>query len=264
MPSAGIDAKFIKELGWDLNQAQVLFRLSVADKRSAWAHEVAKGFTGWLMTTPQFLTEQDELVRLHRKSIAKWGMPSLGRAVMRVTERAKKASVPRGLRAFCNSCEAFLLRWRLSELAAPDLPVPLQPMTPVPAPIFAMGPMNTVGGIFYFPDTFPIPSRDVLRGVLDDALRNHPPEHLASWTALIARGNSAKNQIARFGRLFEIQHYCRILQERHRIALHRNLGKLEGALADYFGVSAKAIRADFQFLRKRLGPDWMERPTPKT
>ena len=71
--------------------------------------------------------------------------------------------------------------------------------------------------------------------------------------------NPAKNKIPRFGRVFELQHYCRILHERHAQAIHRRLGDLEFALASFMGVSPETIHRDLLFIRDRLGEDWMSR-----
>lgn len=245
------------ELGWE---RQTVSNLRIAEERSAWVHEITKGYIGWLTTTRAFLSEHDELLSRHANAVRRWGLPGLRQAVSAVPDEVKRASPPEGLSELCKSVEEFCLRWRLVRLAAPGLPVPLQPFAPIPMPILAMGPMNTGGGLFYFPDTFAIPSRDMLRGILDEALRLSSPSHLADWTKLVSRDNLAKNQIARFGRLFEIQHYCRILQDRYPAAMHRSLGRLASVLASYFGVAQKTIDADMGLISKRLGRDWIHRP----
>jgi hypothetical protein len=233
--------------------------LRIGETRSKRFHDVAKGYAGWLMTHRPFLGEHDQLQTRFHEAIKQWGLPYLGRATTgSVPDEIKIPATP-ALRELCDALIAFFVHWRLSGLAAPNLPGPLQPMTPVPAPFLAMGPMNQAGGLFFFPDTFPIPSRDELRGIFDESLRSGAPEHLAQWVALIARGNTAKNQITRFGRLLELQHYVRILHERHASAVHRRIGQLKGALAKFIGVDEATIHGDLLFVARRLGPDWMLR-----
>ena len=162
--------------------------------------------------------------------------------------------------SYVERLQAFCLRWRLSSLAAPNLPVPLQPQMPAPSLLSVTGQMNAVGATYYLPDTFPLPSREELRSMMEESLRGaDTPDHLASWMSLVRGENRAKNQIVRFGRLFEIQHYARILQERQPAIMHRRLGALERAFATFFDVSIDAIHLDLQVVRQRLGDQWILR-----
>ena len=96
------------------------------------------------------------------------------------------------------------------------------------------------GGVFYLPDTMPIPSRDQLRGMLDDALhRKEQPAHLNEWLQMVRAGNSARNQLDPFARAFEVQHYCRVIHQRHPAALINNTGRFEEALARFLNVSSQ-------------------------
>jgi hypothetical protein len=254
-----IDQARLTELGWDWSLEEVNQMLTIGERRSKWLDHIVKGYAGWLMTHPVFLDEHDRLMKEYRESADEWGLPYLPMATTGPVPSEMHVTPTPDLTEFCHALTAFYLRWRLSGLAAPNLPVPLQPMTPVSAPILAMGPMNQVGALFFLPDTFPTPSQDVLRAILDDPLRVSAPAHLAGWTALVARDNPAKNQIARFGRLFELQHYRRVLQARHPGALHRRKERLELALAGFLGVNEATVHSDLLFIGRRLGPDWIYR-----
>lgn len=116
------------------------------------------------------------------------------------------------------------------------------------------------GGVFYLPDTAPVPSRDQLRGMLEHVL--HPserPDHLSEWLEIVRAGNSARNQLDPFARRFEIQHYWRLLRQRHESALEGNIGRIERALSEFFEISEPAVHADFVDIRRRLRDDWLER-----
>jgi hypothetical protein len=109
-------------------------------------------------------------------------------------------------------------------------------------------------GIFVVPDTFPVPSRDSLRGMLDDALHgSSSPEHLKEWGDVIASDNPAKQTIIRFAWLLELQHYWRILQHRHERALYRKATVLKKILAAFFATSQRTIHLDLSEIRRRLG-----------
>jgi len=149
---------------------------------------------------------------------------------------AEASAVAPHVKPFCDALTAFCLRWRLFGLAAANLPVPLRPMMPI-APSLAVMLLIQAGAIFFLPDTFPIPSRDELRGILDDSLHTTVSPHLADWADLVAGNKAVKTPIERFARLFDLQHYCRQLQLRHASAIDRRKDKLEIALATFLGVS---------------------------
>jgi hypothetical protein len=259
-PSNGLNAGAHKLL---LNQlpGDVGARLRTAERRLRRHFGIAKSYAGWLLTNRQYIDEQDNLLRASRNEIVQWGLPNLARP----TASKAPADVPiipaPALHAHVSRFEEFYLRWRLSGLAAANLPVPIPPQSPAPAAILAAGPMVDVGAVFYLPDTYPVLSRDELRAMLEDSLRgtSDSAPHLAEWTRLIRSDNSAKNAMDRFGKILEVQHYCRILQERHSETIKRRQGKLELALSKFLKVSDATIHNDLILVRKRLGADWMRR-----
>jgi hypothetical protein len=62
-----------------------------------------------------------------------------------------------------------------------------------------------------------------------------------------------------FARRFEIQHYWRLLRQRHTSALEGNTSRIETALSEFFGISEQSIHADLIEIRRRLGTEWLER-----
>jgi hypothetical protein len=256
-----IDQATLNRLNWPFKLAEVERMLDVGNSRLERIWKISRGYIGWLMTTRQFLEEHDKLIEKHSAEIEQWGFPSLSRPIVgQVPEGLLLPKPEARLQEFFQSFDDFYVRWRLVKLAAPNLPVPLQSQTPVAAPILALGPQNQGGSLFFLPDTFPIPSRDELRVILEESLRNSAsPAHLAEWHKLVSGKNPAKNKIARFGKIFEIQHYYRILHQRHHDALAGRLGKLELALAEFLKVEESTVHADMVHLRKRLGANWMSR-----
>jgi len=113
------------------------------------------------------------------------------------------------------------------------------------------------------PETMAIPSREQLRGLLVDSLhRGADSQHLDEWLHIIRATNPARTQMDRFARLFEIQHYWRILHARHEAALNGNTGKIEAALGQVFDISTETIHADLIKIRDRLGGAWLDREWP--
>jgi hypothetical protein len=108
-----------------------------------------------------------------------------------------------------------------------------------------------------FPDICPVPSRDKLREILEEALRERSaPDYLSEWFEIVHSDNVAKNQIPRYARIFEVQHYLRALYARHAAALERKKSAIALAISEYLTVSDDSIERDLSFIADRLGPDW--------
>lgn len=260
MRLCGVDRIAVK--GADLNAKRFgidprEFRniLEIAEQRFSLFATTAKGYAGWLMLLPDFVKQQNELLAKWESAIRIWGLPRLPRASFGPIPPPFERISDKDFLEYSKAFDEFFLHWRLASLAAPNLPNPLMPQTPMPAPIFAIGPQSNVGALCYLPDTFSVPSRDELRDVLEDSLRGDGgPNHLKEWTSIVRGDNSAKNQIERYSRLFELQHYWRLLTERHTEAIKGNMSKLELAFAQFLKCSDATIHKDLAFIRQRIAP----------
>ena len=227
----------------------------------------SKSYCGWLMTNRTFLDEHDALLARHAETVSRWGTQHatyLLPADYRVNLLPGSDPHEDPLWAeFVKDASPFLVRWRLSGLAGPYLPAPAKPFFAGTFPISVVQQLAECGGVFFLPDTMPIPSRDQLRGMLDDALhRRENVEHVAKWLDIVRSDNVAKNKMTPFMRYFELQHYWRFLNRRHASAIYRKTGKLEEAFGRVFEVSPRKIHLDMIEIRKRLGSDWLDRPCP--
>lgn len=227
----------------------------------------ARGYCGWLMTNQKFLDEHDLLLANHVETVRRWGthhaasfLPASYRA--RLIPGTDPNDEP-SWNEFIDDCNPFLLRWRLAGLAGPYLPIPSKPLMAGSFPLSVVQQLMGAGGIFYVPDTMPIPSQSQLRGLLDDALHGgESPEHLKEWLDIGRAGNTAKNKMDPFARMFELQHYWRILHQRHPSSISRKIGNCQGVLASFFEVSQNQIKHDLTEIRNRLGDHWLERTCP--
>lgn len=227
----------------------------------------SKAYCGWLMTNQTFLREHDELLSRHAETINRWGtqhaatfLPASYRAnLLPGTDPNEDSRWPEFVKDAC----PFFVRWRLSGLAGPYLPIPAKPLLAGTLPIPVIQQLADSGGVFFLPDTMPIPSRSQLRGMLDDALhRRENVEHLSEWLDIVRSDNMAKNQMAPFMRYFELQHYWRLLNRRHAAAIYRRTGKVEEAFGQVFEVTCRQIHLDMIEIRNRLGGDWLDRSCP--
>ena len=250
-----------KSVGWESGQVQLDRVMRVFRERTAPLAQVARGYVGWLLTNQQFLDEHNALVAQWRGMVHRWGLDRLGILLpLGGLLPGNDSTVDPDWAEYSAAFEDFFVRWRLRGLAAPYLPVPLEPLMAGDFPVSVVQQAARAGGVFCLPDTFPIPSRDELRNLLEGSLHGpSKPEHLTEWMGIIASSNTGKKQIARFGRLFELQHYYRILHSRHPKAIRRKLHVLNDVLARFFTTTKRTIHEDLRMIRKRLGRDWIER-----
>jgi len=88
------------------------------------------------------------------------------------------------------------------------------------------------------------------------------PDHLRKWFQIIRPGNQAKNQLNRFARIFSLQHYWRLLHQRHRSAIKDAVGSLEFAFSKWFEVSEGSVHQDRLNIMRCLGSNWLDRRWP--
>lgn len=259
MPIAKVSKEQARTLGWDVNEAKLSHQIRIANERTAYFSKIARGIAGWLLTNPQFLDEHDALLGRWRKQIE---ARARRRELLLLAELGMVRSIASDIseNGFDEDVVKFLVRWRLLKLAGPELPEPLRPMLAGLFPISIVQQLIDAGGLFNIPDTFPIPSRDELRGVLQDALR--PDEdvgHLAEWHKIVQGQNLAKNQIDRYARVRQVYCFWRSLHQRHAKSLHRKVEPLRRVFAKYLHVSEQSIKSDLSLIASRLGKSWCER-----
>lgn len=244
-----------------LTQQQIDEILRDVNKRLLSFSEIACGYAGWLMTNPQFLAELDELLVRFQPQMQRWGTTLVGLPIpstqppgpFNPTSEEGWAEYDSGILEFC-------VRWRLQGLAGPRIPVPMRPMMSGQFPLSIVQQLMRAGGVFNWPDTFPLYARDELRDLLDSALRtSDSTEHLQGWRSITDSTNKSKNQINTFERLFRLQHFWRLLRERHPDRFNRRLNRIETAFAEYLGVDVTTIRLDRKRIGESLGMDWDQR-----
>ena len=248
----------VKQLNWGKSEADIKEIERVGSQRLAAVGEPIRGYCGWLMTSRAFIDEHDQLLHQHRDHVREHDFPKpiLASFGQRLPEA--RSDEP-WVAAFLD----FYGRWRLQSLNGPGLPRPL-PALLASFPAVAQSLAAAEGGTSLFlPDILPVSTRGVLPAAIEDAVHaRRASEHLAQWKHIIRRQNPAKNAIARYGRLFSLQHYLRTIHARHQDAVHRNKARLVTAFASYFHVSDDSIQKDLMFITRQLGKDWERRPDP--
>jgi hypothetical protein len=224
-----------------------------------------RSFAGWLLTHRPFLKEHDQLWLQNVDVIRRWGtgqkeFPATD--VIYTNEANNPFNDPEWV-SYSSQRRDFLIRWRLGGLPGPYLTEPLEPNMDGWIDLTLLKDLGEAGGVYFVPDTVPLPSRDELRESIEDSRgRRKTADHLSEWFEYIRPNNSARNQLDRFSRIFELQHYWRLLHERHPQALKNAVGKLEYAFASWFDVSRETIRQDLIRIRRCLGSNWLARTWP--
>lgn len=242
---------------WGKSADEAKAILATLGQRLDWTADVRRGYCGWLMTNRVFLDEHRQVFQVWANQVSQNGIPRMG-PVVRDVQSVSDAQLAEGeTQQFIRAFEEFFIRWRLEGMPAPFAPQPMGVHLPVVDLRPVLGHMRQGGTTFYIPDICPIPSRDKLREILEEALRDrNAPDYLAEWFEIVHSDNVAKNQIPRYARVFEVQHYLRALYGRHAAALERKKSALIVAISGYLGVSDDTLERDLAFIAGRLGPDW--------
>lgn len=254
----------IRATDWGPDSVKLRLTMRQANKRLEHMHEAAMGYAGWLVTHQLFLQEHNALLATWESEICQSALAGVARIVVAQGPAPfEPAAVSENSDLFRQAVRNFLVRWRLTDLVGPLLPMPMQPLMGGCFPISVLQQLMDAGGLFNIPDVFPIPSRDELREMLLDALQSADnADHLAEWHQIIHGRNVAKNQIDRYGRIRRLAHYWRLLHLRHQKALTRKSVRLHNAFAMYFGVATETIKADLLLINRRLGKGWELQPIP--
>ena len=245
------------ELAW-LREPGRKRSLVTLDVRLDWVADTCRGYAGWLAVNPTFAAEQDSLFVNWQKEVLKYGLPLVG--TLGGPEQYVKAVLD------------FCARWHLIGLGGPFLPSPVRPQVPVPAGRQLATRPAPLGTTFFLPSVFPLPDRTQLRQMIEDAMGRHrAPEHLRQWADLAEADSQGKKAIARYARVFVLQHYWRVLFARHADALRRNVAKVRLAFAAFLFPMAGAhalhkagetIRKDLALLAKARGhSNWFVQPS---
>ena len=245
----------------DQNIEKVLLAIN---ERLASFSEIACGYAGWLMTNPLFLEELDQLLVQFGPQMQRWGTKMVGLPIPSTHPVGLfNPTGEDGWAEYDSAVLKFCVRWRLQGLAGPRIPIPMRPMMSGQFPLSIVEQLMRAGGVFNWPDTFPLYARDELRDLLASALQtSEHPEHLEEWRSIIDPKNKAKNQIATFERHFRLQHFWLLLRERHPTRFKARLNQVDCAFAEYLGVDVSTIQLDRTKIRKSLGRDW-DRKSPR-
>jgi hypothetical protein len=154
----------------------------------------------------------------------------------------------------------FFGRWRINGLVAPYLPKVLSISASATPPIPRLHNADANSVFLTIPDIMPVPSRDTLRSIIDDALATKSDRsHLEDWLPLVSIRSRSSRELERYARIFELQHYWISFVSRHRPKTHRCVNKLKIVFAEHFDCNFDVIHGDIARIRKRLGKEWEHR-----
>jgi len=253
----GVTEQDRAEMGWPPSFGRNTALLRQADNQLRWVHGGARSYSGWLVMNAQFQSDQRQFCSAWREDIC----------------QTSDDGVVSGSPEFQSTCAAFLDKWYLERWTGPFLPVPIRLST---ANLMGVGQhraYSPLGASLFIPMICPLPDRQFLREMLEEAMgRLSPPPHLKEWIDLVHSAHPGKNSLARFARLFVLQHYWWVLHSRHASILEGNKERLRSAFAAFLfpGVpsgeipkKAETVRNDLQDISDAMGgPDWYLRPRP--
>lgn len=241
-----------------LSKAKAASTAKLMNERLSTFSEISGAYCGWLMTNRVFLEEMNGLLRDFGDRMLRWGTSMVGLPISKSMLPGQfNPTGEEGWQEYDTAVLEFCVRWRLQGLAGPRIPVPMKPMISGQFPITIVNQLMRAGGVFNWPDTFPLFAKDVLRDLIADALQpSSDTQHLEGWHKIIDVRNKAKNQFPSLERRFRLQHFWRLLRQRHPGIFNRRAARIERAFAAFFGVTESSMHADRMTIQKALGKDW--------
>jgi hypothetical protein len=231
--------------------------LGEADARIGWAQKAAKAYCGWLFTQSDFLAEYEAFAARWHEQIEALGFPEFSPIS---EEIAGDAILPGRIASavedqFAMATKQFCIRWQLKRITGPYLPAPLLPQFPVLSSDLLTDTMRDNGVLIYLPRNFALMGEQELRQLLEDVIRGTPTAgHLRGWVEFASTRRKNKGQeFVRFGRLFELQHYWRVLYSRWETILDREKTDVMQAFADFFHKSLQQIKSDLTAVLSNRG-----------
>lgn len=230
-------APFLEELQWFAKRDDV----GASQKALRQTKEIAarlKGYVGVLLTSTGFLLQREQLRQKWHKIPAKI-RPGLPLARTMLDEAA-----PKSLGRFFREFDVFCERFQLTRMVTWDLPEPAGPLldgTPKPARLLAGRAAQLA-----IPAHFTIRSKDSRD--LRRAIANR--QRIASLDAGLKANFSDARTMQTFGKIFEIEHFQRIICARYGAPPRPKgfMNRLNEALASHLQVGA----AHFRDLYRRL------------
>lgn len=210
--------------------------------------EYVWAYAGWLMSNPEFRSEQRQLLQEFRNEIVSMGFP---------TRQMLLRGRPLGNPTFHERCLRHYQRWILDGVEGTDLPVPVSPQFPnLLQPETHSGILNHV-----VPAYFPVSGQGWFSDMLDDSRptqRQMP--HLAKWFEIIRKENSSLNKIEAFRRRMRLLHYWRGLVLAFPDQLQKSKTRMAAVFAEFLKVGDDTIKNDLRVLRPLLDEEWILPP----
>ena len=161
------------------------------------SREVSRAYNGWLILNSEFLKE-------HAQILARWGREARRFGLKAPTPHSDDKvhqTIPTYAQ-FTSDRDKFVSRWQLTVLAGSYLPTPAQAHAPLAGGATGTLPDPSLGTTFFFPTIAPLPDRQELFKMIEEAIQRHRlPKHLDDWSQLMATDNGRGKSITRLARI---------------------------------------------------------------
>lgn len=248
------DAQTLAALKWRVNPLQLAHKLEVLQPRLQRGISALRGYVGWLMTNPQFLSERDALLRDWSDVISDRGLLLSGPTVRQKPQNSPQIEIVYDKRSkeYVDALDKFFKRWRLLHLVTPELPEPLSPQIGDVDVASLLTNRAGCGVVSFQPDTMPIPPRDDLRDSIEDARAGPDQVHLGEWLAMVHKSKESRNAIRGFEIKFVLNHYWNVIRSRYATLFDGNIGNVEKSLAEFLKLKISAVRNHRRVIARRL------------
>lgn len=205
-------------------------------------------YAGWLLSNPEFRSEQRQLLQEFRNEIVSAGFPT--RRMLLGNENPENPM-------FHEQCLRHYNRWILDGVEGPDLPVPVSPQFPN-----LLQPETHPSVLSHaIPAYFPVSGQGWFSDMLDDSRptqRQMP--HLTDWFEIVRKENASLNKMEAFRRRMRLLHYWRGLVLAFPDQLRRSRTRMAAVFAGFLNVGDDTIKSDLRVLRPLLSEEWLLPP----
>ncbi len=219
-----------------------------------------RAYLGWLLTNRLFLAELQDLRTQFPDAFDGVQSPP---APILFSAISNREDLPQFLEPNRNSTSQavrdFCQRWRFSRIVGPATYSPISVQFPVALPTRTEIDAQSSGSLLYIPDIAPVPNRDLLERLIQNVVKQtiQREPHLAEWYQLAHAGKLGRKTLNLFAKIYELQHYIRVLYSRHGDRLNRQQSKICNVIGDHVGLNSDQIRLTMKRIRQRLGNGWL-------
>ncbi len=205
---------------WEAINPRARSGIAQAEEALNQDHDGLSAYVGWLLVTPTFLKERDSIMDSWASYIRHFGIPEAihnDNAQLHFTPSHRETDAFPEQQAFVQTWKKFFIRWHLTGMAGPYLPIPVANHQHLfPCGLTINDYRKSTAGMSISP-TQPLPNATELRVKVERLSGMHRGEgHLSPWYEIVEIANQQKaKSLATYKRRLCFAHYWTVFQDHY-------------------------------------------------